>query len=191
MPAVPISRPHVRRKNRNTAYSPVGRNYASRATPSVNDGLRTMRRTVGLRRRRWTRTGFATQDRTLSVIPTRLSALLPGRPPSSTVTAVSDAHALLRSMKGRSLRTVTGRENRVLRVDQADVLVWTTRSPGGQAVPIAWVQDALDRLERDGEIEISVASVGHRSAFVGAVLLQLPGAHAVRTSSPPRIRLAR
>jgi len=103
---------------------------------------------------------------------------------------VSDARALLRSIEGRSLQTVTGRENRVLRVDQANVLVWTTRSPGGQAVPIAWVQNAVDRLERDGEIEISVASVGHRSAFVGAVLLQLPGAHAVRTSSPPRVRLA-
>jgi hypothetical protein len=36
-------------------------------------------------------------------------------------------------------------------------------------------EDALDRFESDGEIEISVESVGHRSAFVGAVLLQLPG----------------
>ena len=46
----------------------------------------------------------------------------------------------------------------------------TARSPTGQPVPIAWVQHALDRLAADGEIEISVESVGYRSAFIGAVL---------------------
>ena len=50
--------------------------------------------------------------------------------------------------------------------------------------------DYIDRLARHGEIEISVASVGHRPAFIGAVLLELPGAHPVE-ASPPRIRLAR
>jgi hypothetical protein len=89
------------------------------------------------------------------------------------------------------LRTVTGQENRVLRVDADSVVVWTIRSPGGQPVPLAWVQDALDRLEQYGEIEISVASVGHRSEFVGAVLMELPGAEPVEGSSPPRIRLRR
>jgi uncharacterized protein DUF6884 len=52
-------------------------------------------------------------------------------------------------------------------------------------------QEALDRLERDGEIEISVRSVRYRSAFIGAVLRELPGAEVVRTASPPRIRLTR
>jgi hypothetical protein len=37
-------------------------------------------------------------------------------------------------------------------------------------VPLAWIQDALDRLATDGEVEISVESVGYRSAFIGAVL---------------------
>jgi hypothetical protein len=54
-----------------------------------------------------------------------------------------------------------------------------------------WVQEAFDRIERDGEIEISVPSVGYRSAFIGAVLQELPGAELVRTASPPRIRLTR
>ena len=51
------------------------------------------------------------------------------------------------------------------------------------------VQSGLDRLQEAGELEISVASLGHRSSFVGAVLLTLPGTHLSRTS-PPRILLA-
>jgi hypothetical protein len=94
----------------------------------------------------------------------------------------------LRSLIGEPLETVTGRENRVLGVDGETVRVWTTRSPNGQDVPVAWVQDAIDRIEREREIEISVDSVGYRSAFIGAVLRQLPDAQVIR-SSPPRIRL--
>jgi hypothetical protein len=81
-----------------------------------------------------------------------------------------DARQYLSALRGRDLHTVTGRPNRILRLDGDAVVVATARSPQGQPVPIAWVQDALDRLERDGEVEISVASVGHRSAFIGDVL---------------------
>jgi hypothetical protein len=101
---------------------------------------------------------------------------------------MTDATKLLQSLKGKPIGTVTGRENRILEVRSDTVLVWTTRSPAGQPVPLSWVQDAIDRLERDREIEISVASVRYRSAFIGAVLQQLPGAIVTR-SSPPRIRL--
>jgi hypothetical protein len=76
----------------------------------------------------------------------------------------------LESLAGRRLRTVTGRENWVLGCDAEAVRVWTARSPSGQAVPIMWVQEALDRLERYREIEISVQSVGYRSAYIGAGL---------------------
>ena len=51
------------------------------------------------------------------------------------------------------------------------------------------VQFGLDRLQEAGELEISVASLGHRSSFVGAVLLCLPGTHLSRTS-PPCVLLA-
>lgn len=102
---------------------------------------------------------------------------------------VADARALLTSLQGRVLRTVTDRENRVLGVHGDQVLAWTTRSPAGQPVPIVLVQQAIDRLVSEGEIEISVASVGYRSAFIGAVLRQLPGAEVVSSASPPRIRL--
>ena len=60
---------------------------------------------------------------------------------------------------------------------------------GDRPVPIAWVQDALDHLVRDGEIAINVETVRYRSAFVGALLATLPGA---RTSLRPVIvRLTR
>jgi hypothetical protein len=98
---------------------------------------------------------------------------------------------VLISLQGRSLQTVRGRPNRIVEVKADEVLVATTRSPTGQPVRIAWVQGAIDRLESEGEIEISVESVGHRSAFVGAVLRELPGAEVRADASPPRIRLRR
>jgi putative restriction endonuclease len=54
-------------------------------------------------------------------------------------------------------------------------------------VPVAWVQEALDSLRAAGQIPIDVPSVGHRSAFIGAVLQTLPGARAEQ--SPQRIIL--
>jgi hypothetical protein len=101
-----------------------------------------------------------------------------------------DASEFLRSLVGRDLRTPSGRPNRILSVGDVDVTVATERSPAGQPVLLALITDAIDRLQRDGELEISVQSVGHRSAFVGAVLREIPGA-AVLPTSPPRIRLGR
>jgi hypothetical protein len=96
---------------------------------------------------------------------------------------VTDARVLLVSLVGRDLRTLTGRGNRILRVEADHVVVATERSPQGQPVEISDVQSALDRLNRDGELEISVASVGYRSAFVGAVLTTIPG---TQTAVKPR-----
>ncbi len=104
---------------------------------------------------------------------------------------MTDAQRFLESLVGRELRTVTGCPNRVLRLEGDQVLVATGRSPTGQPVPVGWIQDALDRLETDGEIEISVDSVGHRSAFIGAALRELPETKIVDGASPPRIRLRR
>ena len=56
-------------------------------------------------------------------------------------------------------------------------------------MPIVWVQEALDRLITEGNVEVSVDSLGHRSAFVAAALLTVPGASA-RATSPPHIVLA-
>jgi hypothetical protein len=75
----------------------------------------------------------------------------------------------------------------VLGVTPPDVLVATSRSPAGNPVPIAEVQQALDRPRADGALTISPPEVGYRSAFVGAVLLTLPGARAA--GSPPVITI--
>ncbi len=98
------------------------------------------------------------------------------------------ARTLLESLLGQPISTVTGRPNTVLRVEGDIVVVATSRSPTGQPVPIEWVQSGLEQLLETGEIEVSVPSLGHRSSFVGAVLLTLPDAVLVRTT-PPRIRL--
>lgn len=99
-----------------------------------------------------------------------------------------DARALLESLVGQQIFTITGRPNTVLSVEGDDVVVATGRAPGGQPVPIEWVQTGLERLLEEREIEVSVASLGHRSSFVGAALLTLPDAIADSTT-PPRIRL--
>ena len=76
----------------------------------------------------------------------------------------------------------------MLRLEDDHAIVATSRSPGGQPVPVGWVQSGLERLVETGEIEVSVPSLGYRSAFIGAVLLSLPGAVLVQ-ATPPRIRL--
>lgn len=96
-------------------------------------------------------------------------------------TIVARSH--LSSLVGREIKTLTGRANKVLRIEGNDVIVATERSPNGQPVPISWVQDALDMLQRDGEVVIDVETVGYRSAFIGAVLASLPG---VATAVAPR-----
>jgi hypothetical protein len=67
-----------------------------------------------------------------------------------------DARKILHGLIDTRIHTLTGRPNTILGLEGDTVLVATTRSPTGQPVPIAWVQDALDRLAVDGEIEISV-----------------------------------
>jgi hypothetical protein len=100
-----------------------------------------------------------------------------------------DARALLESLVGQQITTVTGRPNAVLGVTDSDVIVGTDRSPAGERVPIESVQSGLERLLADREIEVSPRSPGYRSSFIGSVLLTLPDAVAIQTS-PPRIRLA-
>jgi hypothetical protein len=100
-----------------------------------------------------------------------------------------DARQHLSSPVGQLIFTLTGRPNRVLRLDEDDVIVATSRSPQGQPVPIASVQDAMDRLQEHGELEISVPSLGYRSAFIGAVLAVLPDA--VGEARPRRVALRR
>lgn len=95
-----------------------------------------------------------------------------------------DARDHLESLVGQEIRTVTGRPNTILGIEGPNVIVGTTKSPGGELVPIEWVQRAIDMLARDGEVTIDVETVGYRSAFVGAVLATLPGAIVLPTRPP-------
>ncbi len=104
------------------------------------------------------------------------------------MSAEMDARALLESLVGQQIHTVTGRPNTVMAVAGDIVTVATDRSPAGEPVPIEWVQSGLDRLLETGEIEVGVPSLGYRGAFVAAVLLKVPGAVLVPTT-PRRIRL--
>jgi hypothetical protein len=99
-----------------------------------------------------------------------------------------DAQQVLKPLVGTTIRTLTGRPNRVIAIRGQDVIVATGKSPEGKPVPIAWIQDALDRLVRNGEIEISVPSVGYRSAFIGAVLATIDGSST--STRPRRVRLS-
>lgn len=67
--------------------------------------------------------------------------------------------------------------------------VATGKSPNGKPVEIEWVQNARNRLVDEGELEISVESVGYRSAFIGAVLATLPGT--ITSTHPRMVRLGR
>jgi hypothetical protein len=112
----------------------------------------------------------------------------PGTPPEPvSADTAQDAASLLSRLVGTSVTTVTGHRNLVLAMSLRDALVATDRSPQGQPVPISQVQAGLDLMLETGEVEVSVPSLGHRSSFIGAVLLTLPGAALVRTT-PPRIR---
>ncbi|WP_146173819.1 HNH endonuclease [Saccharothrix carnea] len=83
---------------------------------------------------------------------------------------------LLRDLIGIELRTASGKPNTILRVRGDDVVVKTERSPEGQPVPVSAVQQGLDLLAARGSVRVVPDELGHRSSFVGAVLVVLPGA---------------
>jgi hypothetical protein len=102
---------------------------------------------------------------------------------------VIDARAHLQALLGTEIYTLTRRmPNRVLRIDGDDVVVGTTKSPHGERVPIEWVQAGIDLLEQGHEVAVDVETLGHRGAFVGAVLATLPGA-VVHPTTPRRVSL--
>jgi hypothetical protein len=101
---------------------------------------------------------------------------------------MESARQLLESLVGETVFTVTRRQpNRILRLEHDQVVVATQKSPGGMKVPIQMVQDGLDQLNRSGHIRVDVQTLGHRSAFVGAVLSRLPNVEI--ETNPQRIRL--
>ncbi|WP_410588708.1 hypothetical protein [Amycolatopsis sp. lyj-23] len=102
--------------------------------------------------------------------------------------ALPAADELLRALFGREIRTVAqGRPNTVAKISGGVVRVLTGRSPAGQPVEVADVQNGLDLLAARGSVRVSVEELGHRSSFIGAVLATLPGTST--TSRPPVVTL--
>ncbi|WP_375296021.1 HNH endonuclease [Saccharothrix sp.] len=94
---------------------------------------------------------------------------------------------VLQRLVGVEITTVDGSLNRVLEVDSRNALVATERSPRGKLVPVAWVQEGLDKLYARGRVAASVKELKYRSAFVAAVLATLP--RAVVTTKPAAVSL--
>ena len=103
-----------------------------------------------------------------------------------------DALHLLEQLAGQLLRWIThGKPNTILRVEGDTVVVATDHSPSGKSVSIQWVQDALDALDRDGEIRLDKTCAWYsRAAFIGAVLSTLPDVEVVQTR-PRTVRRGR
>jgi len=104
-------------------------------------------------------------------------------------TRLPSARDVLQSLVGQTIRTVTGVENTVLAIEGDQVRVGTKRTPSGARIPIDWVQQGIDLLAQRGDVAIDTATVEHRSAFVGAVLLTLPNTR-VAGAAPPHVVLA-
>ena len=99
-----------------------------------------------------------------------------------------DARKHLSGLLGETVYTLGQRRPNRIRDQGDDVIVATGKSPGGEPVPIEWIQNALDRLFGEGELLVNVESVGYRSAFIGAVLGTLPGVEV--ETNPRRVRLS-
>ncbi|QFU89514.1 hypothetical protein YIM_21680 [Amycolatopsis sp. YIM 10] len=110
----------------------------------------------------------------------------PAKPVSNTVLPPADE--LLHHLTGETILTVAGRPNKILGVQDGAAHVATDRSPKGQPVAVADVQYGLDLLAERGSVRVSVDELGHRSAFVGAILATLP--HVRVTPSPATVTLA-
>lgn len=99
-----------------------------------------------------------------------------------------DARKYLFALKGRTLYTLAqGKPNRILKIDRKVVTIGTEKSPKGTTVQIEQVQEALDRLNKDGKVAVSGKSLGPRSGFIGTVLATLPGAEV--ETKPTAVRL--
>lgn len=116
--------------------------------------------------------------------------VLLSRPSTALEVSPTAVGGFLRELIGIDIPTASGsRANTILAVDSRQVVVATSRTPTGQTVPISDVVAAMDLLRREGAIDVTVDVLGYRSAFIGAVLLQLPGARAEGTA-PTRIVIA-
>ena len=105
----------------------------------------------------------------------RILAIEIAAPPGEYAGQAPDARHVLKQLVGQTIHTVgQAKPNEVLRVEGDNVVVATSKSPGGEPVPIQSVQNALDQLYREGNLLLDVGTTGFRSAFIGAMLATIP-----------------
>jgi hypothetical protein len=88
----------------------------------------------------------------------------------------------------KQIATLTRRPNTVLNFDSHAVVVAARRSPSGKPVPLDWAGIRIRRLLRMGKLRSASPHSDPRGSFVGAALLQVPGAFLV-PGRHPRVRL--
>jgi hypothetical protein len=108
--------------------------------------------------------------------------------PTVSASSVPSANTLLEGLVGETIHTPRGAPNTILGLTDDHVLVATERTPSGEPVRIDLVQHGLDLLARDRDVAIDRDMFERRSAFVGAVLLTLPGTR-VTGAAPPHVVL--
>jgi hypothetical protein len=81
---------------------------------------------------------------------------------------------VLQKLLGQTIYTVSQhRPNRILRVEDTDVIVGTKKAPDGEPVRLAEIQAALDRLYEEGELLLNPQTTKYRSSFIAAFLATL------------------
>ena len=99
-----------------------------------------------------------------------------------------DARKYLFALKGRTLHTLgQGKPNTIIKIDGKVVTVGADKASKGTAVQIERVQEAFDRLRKDGRVAVNGKSLGPGSGFIGAVLATLPGAEV--DAKPAAVRM--
>ena len=100
-----------------------------------------------------------------------------------------NARTLAEDLVGQTIFTLGhDKPNTIIAVHGENVVVGTTKSPGGKPVPLGTLQLGLDALEETGEFRVRPESLNQnrRSSFVGAAIATLPN---VAVEHRPQIRL--
>jgi hypothetical protein len=94
------------------------------------------------------------------------------------MTKTINAQRLMESYVERTILTVKGRPNTILRIEDGSVIVRTEDSPDGKPASIDDLQRAIEKLLADGYYlfkDKSPRSSRKRGSFYFAVLMSLPG----------------
>jgi hypothetical protein len=102
------------------------------------------------------------------------------------MTKTINAQRLMESYVERTILTVKGHPDTILRNEDGSVIVGTEDSPDGKPAPIDDLQRAIEKLLADGNYPFrdkSPRSSRKRGSFYFAVLMSLPGVEVKRNAT--------